>query len=125
MQVAAGKNHPLVNGGASGFVEVSAEQLLVHPFVSPSISPYCGQARGIGCDGWRNDLFPRQLKIEVNDYSVLGQLVRSGQALAYLPDYWVRELELIQLQIKNFDYVYQEKLLLVSYQSDLIDLFKP
>lgn len=124
MQVAAAKNHPLVVEQSSQRVEVSTAELLDHTFVSPSVSPYCGQARGIGCDGWRNDIFPRKLNMVVNDYGVLGQIVRSGQALAYLPDYWLRDLDLVHVHISDCQYQCQEQLMLVSYQPALIELFQ-
>jgi len=125
MQVAAGKNHPLVQHAdvCDGTVDVSVEQLLAHGFVSPTVSPYCGQNRGIGCDGWQNEQFPRQLNLVANDYGVLGQLVKAGQALAYLPDYWLRELGLVQLRLDNQVDVYQEDILIASFQQDLVDLF--
>jgi len=125
MQVAAGKNHPLVKQGNvnDGIVDVSVEQLLAHGFVSPTISPYCGQNRGIGCDGWQNEQFPRQLNLVANDYGVLGQLVKAGQALAYLPDYWLRELGLVQLRLDNQLEAYQEDIMIASFQQDLVELF--
>jgi DNA-binding transcriptional LysR family regulator len=124
MQVAAGKSHPLVvNHSSASNTHTNIEELLRYSFVSPSISPYDGQVKGIGCDGWRNDIFPRKLNIIANDYGVLGQIVKSGQALAYLPDYWLRELNLIQLHIDNCPYRCKKQLLLVSYQKNLVHLF--
>lgn len=43
------------------------------------IAATSGQSRSIGCDVWRNDIFPHNLTMMVNDYAVLGQLVKSGQ----------------------------------------------
>jgi len=91
--------------------------------VSTSISPYCGEQRGVSCDGWRNDIFPRKLSIIANDFSVLGQIVKSGQALAYLPDYLLKEHDLVQLSISDCQYHCHEQIFLVSYQKNLIDLF--
>ena len=124
MQVAAGKNHPIVQKKNAAEVQTTMEKLLKYDFVTPSVSPYNGQESGLGCDGWRNDVFPRKLTIEYNDYSVLGQIVRSGSMLAYLPDYLLRDLDLVRVLVTDCLYSCQEKLLLVSYQQNLINYFK-
>ena len=125
MQIAAGKNHPLVNeiNKKGDDYLVSLAELTDHAFVSPSISPYCGEARGIGCDGWASGHHPRKITMVANDYGVLGQLVKSGQALAYIPDYWLRELGLVQLVVAELNSVSYEQILLVSYQQHLTSLF--
>lgn len=126
MQVAAGKSHPLVadkiQQGSTQIV-VSTNELLQHNFIGPNTSPYCGENRGVGCDGWQNQVHPRKLTMIANDYAVLGQIVKSGQTLAYLPDFWIRELGLVPIDVANDNYQCQEEILLVSYQPQLVDLF--
>ena len=123
MQVAAGKAHPLVSNNKSLTPKVALADLLPHPFAAPNISPYCGESRGVGCDGWKNDLFPRNLKIQVNDLGVLSQLVRNSQALAFLPDYWVLEWGLVALEITDCPFRCHETILLVSRQKSLLKKF--
>jgi len=125
MQIAAGKNHPLVAQAPThdGTLNVTIEQLLAHSFVSPTISPYCGENRGLGCDGWPNEQHPRKLNTVANDYAVLGQLVKTGQALAYIPDYWLRELDLIQITPSSGIKLYKEEIIIASLQPELIALF--
>lgn len=123
MQVACSKNHELVQSRNCPEIETTLEELLQYPFASPNVSPYCGEARGIGCDGWQNQLYPRKLQLVVNDYSVLTQLVSSGQVLAYLPDYWLRERQLVHVKITDCPYLCSEKILLVSWQKELLNLF--
>jgi DNA-binding transcriptional LysR family regulator len=124
MQVAAGKNHPLVAATAATQMEVDQTSVLAHGFISPHLSPYCGQARGIGCDGWPDELYPRKITMLANDYAIVGQLVKSGQVLGYMPDYWLRDLDLVQLNITDIELPLPEEILLVSYQSELVNLFK-
>ena len=123
MQVAAAANHPLLKDKAPGDNEVSIHEMLEYPFVTPSISPYCGESRGVGCDGWQNKVFPRRMQMITNDYGVMSQLIRSGQALGYLPDYWLREWSLTRIRATDCPYHCVEKLLLVSWQKELIDNF--
>ncbi|MFT4929356.1 MAG: DNA-binding transcriptional LysR family regulator [Phenylobacterium sp.] len=107
MQVAVGWTHPLASGGfGDGIqmgvevsVQVSAEELLLHPFAMPHVSPFCGEERGLGCDGWQDQLLPRKTGWVVNDYAVLSQLVKSGQAVAYLPDFLLREWGLVKVGV--------------------------
>jgi len=123
MQVAAARNHPLVNQSNENEINTDLQALLGYAFATPNISPYCGESRGIGCDGWQNQIFPRKLQMVVNDYSVLTQLVRSGMALAYLPDYWLREWGLVRINVTDCPYQCHENLLLISWQQDLLQAF--
>lgn len=123
MKVAAGKSHPLASCAVgSTSVTVSTNELLQHNFVAPNISPYCGENRGVGCDGWQDNIHPRKLTLIANDYAVLGQIVKSGQALAFLPDFWIRELGLVSIDTDEC-YHCEEKILLVGQQAHLVDLF--
>lgn len=126
MQVAAGKSHPLVTKQSNNqemAISVTTEALLEYSFIAPNTSPYCGENRGLGCDGWQNTAFPRKLNMVANDYAVLGQIVKSGQALAYLPDFWIRELNLLPIEISDNPYQCQEEILLLSLQPHFTDLF--
>ncbi|RCU49257.1 LysR family transcriptional regulator [Corallincola holothuriorum] len=122
MQTAISRNHPLAqalrdrrsNKGISR--AANAEEVLKYPFATPHISPFCGEARGQGCDGWNEQLFPRQIGWVVNDYAVIGQLVRSGQAVAYLPDFLLREWQLQQVQVTNCPYTCNEQIYLLYHQ---------
>lgn len=124
MQVAAAKNHPLINGIKNPSYSVLMNDILQYPFATTSISPYCGENRGIGCDGWQNHLYPRKLKLVVNDHSVLSQIIGSGQALAYLPDYCVREWNLVPVNVIDCSYSCQEQIILVGYDKNLVNGFK-
>lgn len=125
MQVAAAKHHPLVDGSQGKTVTKSFEQVRAYPFAAPNVSPYCGENRGVGCDGWDNQGRPRKVQYVVNDISVLSQLVRSGQALGFLPDYWLREWQLSTIEISDFPYHYQENVLLVARDKKLLDMCMP
>ncbi|TQV75485.1 LysR family transcriptional regulator [Aliikangiella marina] len=124
MQVAASRTHSLIKDRNTNKVTVSLKELLPHAFATPSVSPYCGEPRGIGCDGWQNQVYPRKLQIVVNDYSILTKLVRAGLVLAYLPDYWLREWDLINIEVSDCPYHCVENLLLVSWQKELLTLIE-
>lgn len=124
MKIAAARNHPLFEGLkiVNGECCISAAHALEHQFVSTRISPFCGEERGLGCDGWESKKLPRKITRVVDYYGVLAQLVKSGEVLAYLPDYWLRELDLIQVNLSENISETKEQVLLVSYQASLANL---
>ncbi|KZN54346.1 hypothetical protein N474_01145 [Pseudoalteromonas luteoviolacea CPMOR-2] len=112
MQIAMGNSHPLRKQKST-----SLTQLAKYPFAAPNTSPFCGEQRGIGCDGWLSPKIDRKVKWVVNDYAVLGQLVKSGLALAYLPDYIVREWQLFELPKHSENLEYTEQVYLLNHKS--------
>lgn len=82
MQLAAGPGHPLAGRG-----EVATADVLQHDFACPQRSMFCGLERGARADGWRDDRLPRRIRFWLDDLQLLIALVRSGQALAYLPEF--------------------------------------
>lgn len=111
MHMAAGLNHALAKQK-----RVAQKDIQNHAFATPHISPFCGETRGLGCDGWRDQLVPRKVSWVVNDYAVLSQLVKSGQAIAYLPDFLIREWQLKQLTVEDYPHQYKEKVLLLHHK---------
>ncbi|KZN62393.1 hypothetical protein N473_19260 [Pseudoalteromonas luteoviolacea CPMOR-1] len=112
MQIAMGHNHPLRQ-----HKKISLTELIKFPFAAPDTSPFCGEQRGVGCDGWLAPKLARHIKWVVNDYAVLSQLVKSGLALAYLPDYIVREWQLTALPTCPDNLAYSEQVYLLSLKS--------
>ncbi|GAA5218485.1 LysR family transcriptional regulator [Corallincola platygyrae] len=113
MQVAVGKSHPLAKQIKANNLQVTAETLLQHPFATPVTSPFCGERRGIGCDGWNEQAFPREIGWQIDDYVILGQLVKSGLAIAYLPDFLLREWQLQRVEVTDCPYQCEEQIYLI------------
>jgi DNA-binding transcriptional LysR family regulator len=114
MQLAAGGGHPLLAGYAGqGDWAVSTEAVLRHDFACPSHSIFCGVDRGARADGWRDDRLPRRIRYWVDDLQVLIAMVRSGRALAYLPDFSLPEQGLVRLMVSDCPYQCLEQVVLV------------
>ncbi|WP_323843811.1 LysR family transcriptional regulator [Microbulbifer magnicolonia] len=113
MRVAAAPMHPLVSGRKERPVEVTTDRILQYPFAAPRISPFCGEERGIGSDGWREDALPRRVSVVVNDYGVLCSLVMEGQLLAYLPEHLLGEIGAVRVKVVDCPYQCTENLLFV------------
>lgn len=109
MQIAMGRTHPL-----RSHKKINLTELVKFPFAAPDTSPFCGEQSGVGCDGWQVPKLARYIKWVVNDYAVLSQLVKSGLALAYLPDYIVREWQLVALSTCPDNLAYTEQVYLLS-----------
>lgn len=109
MQLAASTGHPL-----AGRSEVPMAEVLQHDFACPQRSMFCGLERGSRADGWRDDRLPRRIRFWLDDLQLLISLVRSGQALAYLPDFALAEApDLVRLTVPDCPYECVEQVHLV------------
>ncbi len=99
----AGASHPLAQSGLArvrrGPRRATAAAVLGHDFVSPTHSLLCGEPRGASADGWNQRKLPRRIRYWIDDLQVLLGLVRSGKALAYLPDFAEREPGLVRIEV--------------------------
>lgn len=118
MQLAAGVSHPLVSVApaaqrAQARISATSAAVLAHAFACPDRSLFCGLARGGRSDGWRDDQLPRRIRYWLDDLQLLLALVRSGLALAYLPDFAVAEQGLVRLEVTDCAYACVEQTYLV------------
>ncbi len=97
-QTAVAKNHPLYKKfGPRKAVPI--EELILHPFASPDIAVLGKTGASNSLDGWRDDKFQRKIKYKVSSLKLLENLVLSGTALAFLPDYFVKNVGLEALTV--------------------------
>jgi DNA-binding transcriptional LysR family regulator len=121
LQLVAGKAHPLARGrkgkgkgeGKGGVAEASSAQVLAHDFACPPRSLFCGVQRGARSDGWRDDALPRRIRYWTDDLQLLLGFVRSGRALAYLPDFALGEADLVRIQVNDCAFRCTEQAFLV------------
>ena len=116
LQLLAGSKHPLLagqHGLAKAANSFSSEQILQHDFVSPARSLFCGKQRGNHSDGWRDDQFPRKIAYWIDDLQLLLAMVKSGRALAYLPDFAMQDAELLRLEVSDCRFHCSEEVHLV------------
>lgn len=99
----ASKEHPLFKK-YSAKQTIPVEKILKHPFVSPDSAILGRIAKSSSIDGWRDDKFPRQIKYKVCGLKLMENLIRSGLALGYLPDYFIESAGLIPLKISGCPY---------------------
>ena len=109
MQLAAGPQHPLASRR-----DVATAEALQHDFACPQRSMFCGLERGSRADGWRDDRLPRRIRFWLDELPLLIALVRSGQALAYLPDFALAAApDLVRLTVPDCPYECVEEVHLV------------
>jgi len=113
LQLLAGRQHPLLANTESQAAHFCSEQVLVHDFVSPARSLFCGKQRGKHSDGWRDDQFPRRIAYWIDDLQLLLAMVRSGKALAYLPDFALDDADLVRLEVTDCGFQCVEEIHLV------------
>lgn len=118
-QTYVGEGHPLYKAAREGRT-VNVGEVLKHSFVSPS-HPLLGQV-GLkqSLDGWRDDQFPRKLEYLASSLKLLEEIVVSGRAIAYLPDYFCEKLKVSALKISGCPYsCIQEVKLLARNPKDI------
>jgi DNA-binding transcriptional LysR family regulator len=96
LNLVAGAQHPLAAQASATVAEV-----LAHPFACPVRSLFCGEQRGKHSDGWRDDAYPRTIRYWTDDLQLLLAFVRSGDALAYLPDFALAEPGLVRIHVSD------------------------
>lgn len=112
-QTYVGPGHPLY-AHAKGRKAVSVEEVLTYGFASPD-NPLLGAVGARqSLDGWRDDQFPRKVEFLTSSLKILEELVRSGQAIGYLPSYFCSDLELSALKITGCPYSCSQKIKLVA-----------
>ncbi len=122
-----GRQHPLVRqlAGEGGrrrtaaamapgaALQATTEQVLAHDFACPPRSMFCGVQRGARSDGWRDDQLPRRIRYWTDDIHLLLGFVKTGAALAYLPDFALEDDELLRIHVTDCAYQCVEQVVLV------------
>lgn len=98
-----GRGHPLFSAAKAGKT-VPVENVLQHAFVSPD-RPIMGLiGKRQSPDGWRDDKFPRRIAYVADSLKLVEELVTRGDAVAYLPDYFVARIDAVALKISGCPY---------------------
>jgi DNA-binding transcriptional LysR family regulator len=113
LQLVAGRAHPLARNSRAGVIKASSARVLAHDFACPPRSLFCGVQRGARSDGWRDDQLPRKIRYWTDDLQLLLGFVRSGKALAYLPDFALAEEGLVRIQVTDCAFTCSEQAWLV------------
>lgn len=120
-----GGRHPLVRElaaagsrrrAAGSVLQATTAQVLAHDFACPPRSMFCGVQRGARSDGWRDDQLPRTIRYWTDDIHLLLGFVKSGAALAYLPDFALADEELVRIHVSDCAYQCVEQVALVWNQ---------
>ncbi|MYM89604.1 LysR family transcriptional regulator [Rugamonas sp. FT82W] len=114
LHLVAGQQHPLVASlPPAPLLEADTAQVLAYDFACPSRSLFCGVQRGARSDGWRDDQLPRKIRYWTDDLQLLLALVKSGEALAYLPDFALADPELRRIHVTDCAFECVEQVALV------------
>ena len=117
LQLVASRQHPLARASKAAVIKASSAQVLAHDFACPPRSLFCGVQRGGRSDGWRDDQLPRKIRYWTDDLQLLLGFVKSGQALAYLPDFALAEADLVRIHVTDCAFTCSEQAWLVWDQA--------
>jgi len=93
-----GKGHPLY-ARAKSKKEISIDEVLTYPFVSPSNSFLGKVGDKQSFDGWRDDKFLRTISYRTSSLKMIEELLESGSALAYLPEYLGKNINVVAINM--------------------------
>jgi len=115
----ASSKHPLFKKFTQSS-KIPVEEVLKFPFVSPESALLGKISHSASLDGWRDDKFPRQIRYRANGLKIMEKLIQQGHALAYLPDYYVKELDFICLNVIGCPYNCQQIVKLICKDPDAL-----
>jgi DNA-binding transcriptional LysR family regulator len=104
------REHPLYKKRKS----VHVDELLKHSFVSPNHSLLGKVGAKQSLDGWRDDQFPRKVDYLTSSLKILEEIVTLGKAVAYLPEYFGRRLNLEIIQVVGCPHTCNQKIKIVA-----------
>jgi DNA-binding transcriptional LysR family regulator len=110
-----GRGHPLFKQANAG-IKIKVQDLLTHDFVSVSAQIFGRVSQLQSADGWRDDKFPRKVKYLVDNLLSVQELVSSGRAIGYLPDFFAQEWKLAVLDVIGCPYVCDYDAYLIARQ---------
>lgn len=110
-QTVVGKGHPLYSKSKDN---IPVETVLKYSFVSTSHPLFGKVGKRQSSDGWRDDEFPRKISYLTSSLQLLIQLVQEGKAIAYLPDYLVKNLNVSILKITGCPYTCVQSIQLIA-----------
>lgn len=114
-----GKGHPLF-ALAKAKKSVPVEVLLKHAFVKPTHALLGQVGLKQSLDGWRDDQFERKVGFLTSSLKTLEALVSTGQAVAYLPDYFGQNLNFEVITVTGCPYRCVQKISMIArYPKDL------
>lgn len=115
----ASAKHPLFKKFSQAS-KIPVEEVLKFPFVSPESAMFGKISTSASLDGWRDDKFPRQIRYRACGLKIMENLLQRGHALAYLPDYYVKELDLVNLNVTGCPYSCQQSVKLICKDPDAL-----
>lgn len=98
-----GKKHPLYKY-ARGGKAIPIETVLQHEFAVPHHTILGKTGARQSTDGWRDDKFPRKVGFSVSSVKSLEAVLKSGLALAYIPQYFADNIDVSTLTITGCPY---------------------
>jgi DNA-binding transcriptional LysR family regulator len=113
-KVAIGEQHTLFRANSKKLTPI--ETVLEHDFVAPLNAMFVGLEQAAS-DGWRDDVFERKIRYRSDDILLMKHLLDAGQALAYMPDFLVKQLGLNVLNISGCPYRCTQEILMVHNPS--------
>jgi DNA-binding transcriptional LysR family regulator len=97
MVTVVGNKHPL----ADRKNRVSINEVLKYGFVCTEAKMFSNMQPGLSHDGWHDDVFQRRIQFLTKSMWVIQELVETGQAVAYIPDFLLKKWNVKRLNLSG------------------------
>ena len=114
-QTVVGKKHPLYQLANQ---VIPVEQVLKHGFLIPGDNVLGNVKTTVSTDGWRDDQFPRTILAKTQSLQTLISLLEEGVGVAYLPDYFIKSLDVKVLNISGCPYSCEQTILMTAFKPE-------
>ncbi len=113
----AARTHPIFEN-YSAQAKIPVEVVLGYDFVLPENAILGKIHSSASTDGWRDDKFKRKQSYLAPSLKMIEQLVSSNSALAYLPDYYLKQLDFISLKITGCPYTCKQNIKVICREPE-------
>jgi hypothetical protein len=93
---------------------------LRYPFVVTELPLFGDVGATEHYDGWRDDKFPRMIGYRSSSLKLLEEVLLSGEAVAYLPDFYGDALSVTRISVIGCPYTCEQTLRLSAHRPDQI-----
>lgn len=97
MVTAVGISHPL----AAHNNKVSINELLKYNYVCTEGKMFNNMQPGLSHDGWHDDVFPRRIQFVTKSIWVFQELLETGRAVGYIPDFLLKRWNVKRLRLSG------------------------
>ena len=93
---------------------IHIHDILKYSFVIPNTNFLGRIHKSDSTDGWRDDQLPRKIAYTTSSIKTIESLVQRGEAIAYLPEYFSEDKNMLNIHMEGCPYTCKQKVYLIT-----------